>query len=198
MLTLLADPPRAIYLVLAAALITSALIWLNRRGRRALISLSVLSAVTALFVLCDQLFESPREEAVRRVQAMMAAADHRDPDAFASHLAEKVDYQGEQLPVTFTRDELRRHAFWSLLRQFDVHVAAWDFAREDAAEHDANSVVIGFLAKGEAQGKPFPFFFRATFTRQSDGQFKLSKLESFDALQRANKRQSIPGLGSGN
>jgi hypothetical protein len=58
---------------------------------------------------------------------------------------------------------------------------------------DANSVEIGFLAKGETQGKQFPFYFRATFTRQSDGQMKLTRLASFDPLQRT-KPLSIPGL----
>jgi len=194
--TFIADPPQTIYLALVAAVMASGLVWLNRRERRTLhVFLGVL-AVTALVVLLDRLFESPREEAVRRVHAMMAAADRRDPEAFASQLAESVKYRGEQAEVTFNRDQLRRHSFWSLLHQFNVHVAAWDFSRDDVRWPDSNSVQIGFLAKGELRGeggKQFPFYFRATFTRQSDGELKLTRLESFDPMSR-EKRLSIPGL----
>jgi hypothetical protein len=58
-------------------------------------------------------------------------------------------------------------------------------------------VEVGFLAKGELRGeggKQFPFYFRATFTRQADGQMKLSRLASFDPMSR-HKPLSIPGLG---
>ena len=40
-------------------------------------------------------------------------------------------------------------------------------------EIDENTIEIGFLAKGEADGKQIPIYFRATFARQSDGQMKL-------------------------
>jgi hypothetical protein len=194
--TVISDPPQTIYLVLLAAVIVSALVWLNRREKRSLYAFFGVLAVTALVVLLDRLIESQREEAVRRVQAMMTAADRRDHESFASHLADTVKYQGEQGEITFTRDQLRRHSFWTLLGQFNVHVAAWDFSRDDVRWPDANSVEIGFLAKGELRGdggKQFPFYFRATFARQADGQMKLARLASFDPLNR-EKRLSIPGL----
>ena len=76
-----------------------------------------------------------------------------------------------------------------------MHVAAWDFSRDDVRWPDENTVEIGFLAKGELpDGKQMPYYFRATFTRQSDGQMKLTRLASFDAMGREKKRQSIPGL----
>ena len=195
--TVIADPPQTIYLLLAAAVIVSGLVWFNRRGRRPLYVFLGVLAVTLIVVLLDRVFESPREEAVRRVHAIMAAADQRDPEAFASHLADRVIYQNEQRDVPFTREELRKHSFWSLLHQFNVHVAAWDFSRDDVERPSTDSVVIGFLAKGELRGeggKQFPYYFRATFTRQADGQMKLTRLESFEPMQRKNKRVSIPGL----
>jgi hypothetical protein len=193
--TVIADPPQTIYLLLAAGVIVSGLVWFNRRGRRPLYVFLGVLAVTLLVVLLDRVFESPREEAVRRVHAMMAAADQRDPESFASHLADRVTYQGDN-SRDFTREELRNHSFWSLLRQFNVHVAAWDFSRDDVERPNADSVMIGFLAKGELRGeggKQFPFYFRATFTRQADGQMKLTRLESFDPMSR-DKRLSVPGL----
>jgi hypothetical protein len=50
------------------------------------------------------------------------------------------------------------------------------------------------MAKGEAQGQPIPFYFRATFTKQPDGQFKLSRLVPFDPLKRQNEKVTIPGF----
>jgi hypothetical protein len=194
MSTFLSDPPQTLVLVLAAAVVVACVVWFNRRTRKTLVAFLSLLAATVLLLLIDRLAESPREEAVRRVQAMVRAADAHDAEAFASHLADSVTYQGEKQPRKYSRDDLRRHHIWSLLRQFRVHVAAWDFSRHDVTYTDENTVEIGFLAKGEAEGKQFPFYFRATFQKQPDGQMKLVRLASFDALQRQNKPVSIPSF----
>jgi hypothetical protein len=138
------------------------------------------------------LFESPREEAVRRAKAMVMAADAKDNEAFVSHLADSVSYEGDStLPIIFSRDQLRHAPFWNLLRQNNAHVAAWDFSRTDVIEIDDKTIEIGFLAKGEAEGKQVPAYFRARFTRQPDGTMKMSSFASFDAVQRTNQRISI-------
>ena len=190
----LADPPPALSLVLAAAAIITGLVWLNRRSRRALLVFLAVLLLTVILILIDRLFVSPREDAVGQVQAMVAAADRHDPTAFAAHLADRVEYQGEGLHVTFSRDQLRQHHFWSILQQFNVHVAAWDFSRDDVVQSDAKTITIGFLAKGETEGKPFPVYFKATFQQQADGHWKLSRLASFDPIERS-KPLGVPGLG---
>ena len=48
------------------------------------------------------LFESPREEAVRRVEAMAKAADVRTTRRFVAHLADKVEYRGADAESTLT------------------------------------------------------------------------------------------------
>ena len=191
--TFLADPPQGLYLFLAAALIITGLVWLNRRNRKSLTAFLVVLGLTAVFLLVDRLFESPREEAVRRTQAMVQAADKVDPDSFVAQVADTVVYKAGSEEFSFTRDQLRRHSFWHSLRQFHPHVAAWDFSRDDVKRADANSVEIGFLTKAEAEGKPIPMYFRATFARQADGQFKLTRIASFDPMQR-DKPFAIPQL----
>lgn len=190
--TFLTDPSPSLLLVLGATLVVTAGVWWSRRDRKSLVALLAVAGVAGLVFLIDFTIESPREEAVRRVQAMVTAADARDSEAFVSHLAEKFEYRGEGNPVGMTRDQIRKSGFWSVLRQHNVHVAAWDFARADAAELDANTVEIGFLAKGEAEGKPYPLYFRATFARQPDGAMRLTALASFDAMKRQNERKTIP------
>jgi hypothetical protein len=192
--TFLSDPPSVVYLVLAAVALVAGLVWLNRRTRKSLlVFLGVLALVGVVFLI-DRLFESPREEAVRRVQAMARAADHGDAEAFASHLADTVKYQDAGGVKTLTREQLRHAGFWGLLRQFNVHVATWDFARADVVESGDNTVEIGFLGKAEAESKQIPMYFRATFARQPDGSMKLTALSSYDPVKRQNERATIPNF----
>jgi hypothetical protein len=189
----LSDPPFSVYLLLALLVFVTGGIWSSNRTRRSLCFFLGAFGLLVAVLLLDTFFESPREESVRRVQAMMKAANDRDTEAFVNHLADTVQYRGESAnPVTFTRDQIRKAGFWNLLRQHNVTVAAWDFSRTDVKELGEDRIEIGFLAKGEVEGKPFPVYFRATFSRQSDGQMKLSQLASFDPLKRQNAPMSIP------
>ena len=191
--TFLADPSPAVYLILAAVVLVLGGVWFNNRERTSLLAFAGAVALAAIVVLLDRLFDSPREAAVGAVQAMVHAADAKDPDAFAAHIADTFQYQGESgQPVTVTREQIRKSGFWGILRHHNVHVAAWDFDRDDATAVGDNAVEIGFLAKGEADGKPLPMYFRATFTRQADGKMRLSALATFDPMKRTNERKSLP------
>jgi hypothetical protein len=190
--TFLTDPPFTVYLVLAAAFFVAFAVWFGNRSRKSLAALGAVVAVIALLLLIDALCESLREESVRRAMAMVKAADTRDPEAFLSHVADKIEYQGESVPVTVTKAQLRNSQMWGVLKQYNAHVAAWDFSHGDVKLIDDDTVEIGFLAKGEANGQQAPMYFRAKFARQTDGQMKLVALASFDALKRVNERKSIP------
>jgi hypothetical protein len=190
--TILSDPSFTVYLILAVALLITFAVWFANRSRRGLVVLGGVVAVLMILVLIDFLVESAREEAVRRAQAMVKAADTRDPEAFLSHVADKFEYRGESAPVTVTREQLRNSQMWQMLNHYKPHVAAWDFAREDVRQIDDNTIEIGFLVKGEADGKQVPMYFRTTFARQGDGQMRLVAIASFDPLKRTNERKSIP------
>jgi hypothetical protein len=190
--TFLSDPPFSVYLVLAAVVLIAFAVWFANRSRRSLAVLAGACAVLAVVFVIDMLFESTREEAVRRAMAMVKAADARDTEAFVSHVADKFEYRGEGQPVTVTRDQLRKSQMWEILKQYNVHVAAWDFARADVEHINDDTVEIGFLAKGEGQGQQVPIYLRAKFARQGDGQMKLTAIASFDPLKRVNERKTIP------
>jgi len=191
--TFFSDPPQLVFLMLAAAFLVSGAVWFNRRDRVSLRVFVGVAGVLAILVLLDRFFDSPREEAVQSVVLLVKAADTRDTNGFATRIADQLEYQGESAPVTVTREQIRVGGFWNILRQHEVHVAAWDFSRDDVREIDANTVEIGFLAKGEAKtGHQVPMYFRATFSRQADGTMKLSKLATFDPMKRQNERKSIP------
>jgi len=188
----LSDPPPHLLVVLTCLVLVMLAIWFNRWDRVTLVVFLAALVLTGLVVLLDRLFESPREQAVRAVRTLVEAADTGNPELFASQLADSFQYQGEGSPVTVTREQVRRSGFWDVLKRYRVHVAAWDFARSDAEQLDPDTVEIGFLAKGEADGQQYPVYLRARFARQPDGKMRLVWCASFDALKRQNEPKSIP------
>src|SRR5579872_4774100 len=191
--TFLSDPPFILYAILVLATIASLGVWFNKRTRVTLIVFGCCLAALLLLFLIDRLFESPREESVRRVQEMAKAIDDRNTDAFLSHIADNFEYQGENgQPTPVSRQYLRQSGIWPVLKQYNVHVGVWDFTRDDVTVVDENTIEIGFLGKAEAEGKQAPMYFRARFTRQADGQMKLTRLASYDPMKRTNERKAIP------
>ncbi|MCI0701146.1 MAG: hypothetical protein L0241_08690 [Planctomycetia bacterium] len=178
--TFLSDPPQFVYIILGLTLVVTAAIAAQKQDRKAILPFVAAFGLMLLVFLIDKFIESPREQSVRRAEMMAAAADAKNPDAFIEHIAETFEYQGEGEPQKVKREDLKNSHFWSMLRQLNVRVVVWDFSRDDVKVIDDNTVEIGFMAKGEAQGKPFPLYIRATFTKQSTGEFKLTKFRTFD------------------
>ena len=191
--TFLSDPTQGFYLALIAATVIMGTIAARKQDKRSVISFGVALALLLIVYGCDKSGESPREEAVRRAMAMGEAANARNPDAFAEHIAETFEYTGGPTAVKKTRSEIKASPFWAMLRQFNVRVTTWDFARSEVKEIDDTAVEIGFMAKGEAEGKPFPLFIRATFKKQTDGQMRLTAFRSFHPTNHAEPLP-IPGF----
>lgn len=191
--TFLSDPTQGFYLaVIAVAVVTGALFARNQ-DRKSARPFAVALLVLLLVYLCDRFSESPREEAVRRATAMADAANAKDPDAFVVHLAETFEYHGGQTPVRKNRSEVKASGFWGMLRQLNVRVTAWGFDRADVKELGDDAVEIGFLAKGEADGKPYPVYIRATFKKQGDGAMKLTSFTTYNPAKQT-EYLAIPGF----
>lgn len=177
--TFLSDPTPGFYLALIAFVVVTGAIFAKRQDKKSGTSFGVAVLVLLLVYFADKSAESPREEAVRRATAMADAANDKNPDAFASHLAETFEYFGSPTGVKKNRSEVKASQFWGMLRQFNVRVTAWDFARSDVKEIGDDAVEIGFMAKGEAEGKPYPLYIRATFKKQGDGAMRLTAFGTF-------------------
>lgn len=191
--TFLSDPAPALYLILVGFVVVSGAIAARKQDRRSLAVFGVACALLLVVFLLDRTGESPREEAVRRVQELARAADTRNRDEFISHVADRVEFPNASPPVTKSREQIKNSPFWDLLRAHNVHVAVWDFSRDDVREIDANTVEVGFLGKGEAEGKQFPVYLRATFARQPDGKFRLTKIATFHPTNHAEPL-AVPGF----
>jgi len=193
--TFLSDPVPAVYLILLAFTVISGAMAARNQDRRSLLRFAIAAAILLAIYGIDKAFESPREQAVRRVQAMAKAADEKNPDAFVAHLADTIEYRGSNQPTVLKKEEVRHSGFWPMLRQFDPRVVVWDFARDDVKQIDDNTIEIGFSAKGELRdGTPFPLYMRATFKKQPDGEWKLIAFSSFE-FAKHNVPFAIPGMG---
>ncbi|AMV27063.1 hypothetical protein VT84_21860 [Gemmata sp. SH-PL17] len=192
--SILSDPPPVLYLILAVALAVTGAIAAKRQDRKSAIPFGIAALLLLLVLLIDRLYDSPREEAVRRLTEMGAAANAKNPDTFVKQVADKVSVQTDtnQTKVA-TRDELKKSAFWGMLRQFQVAVTVSGFSRDDVKVIDDNTIELGFIAKAEAEGKTVPVYMRATFGKQSDGSFKLTALKAFEFIDRT-KVFSIPNF----
>ena len=194
---IISDPPPAVYLVLIACVVVTGAIAAQRQNRKSAIAFGIAVALLLAVFLIDRLFDSPREEAVKGAQAMSAAADAHNPDAFVSHFADTFVYHGEGAPQPATRSELKASPFWGLLRQLNIHVAVWNFSRDDVTMIDNDTVEIGFMAKGERRGgtmsEQAQLYIRATFKRQSDGKMRVTEFRTFDAVDH-RKSFNLPGF----
>jgi hypothetical protein len=185
--TFITDPPQLVYLVLGGLLIVTGAIAAQKQDRRAVVPFGLAFLLMLVVFLIDKFNESPREEAVRRAHLMAMSADAKNPDALSEHVADRVTVAaGNDTGKPVTKDELRKHPFWNTLRAANVHIAVWDFSREDVKEIDDTRVEIGFLAKGEVPGgQQIPVYVRATFGKQPDGSRKLTTLRTFEPLDRS-------------
>ncbi len=193
--TLLSDPSPWVYVCVAACGLFAAATWLQQRRRLTLFTAAACGILLLLVGVCDWAFNSPREIAVEHTRAIIQAVHHRQPDECLRYVAETIEYHGDRpQPVVVRREQLRQAGFWTLLRQYNVRVTAWDFARDDVTFPDRDSVEIGFLVKAEGDSWQTVYYVRTRYTRLPDGQWRLSHIATFDPLKRHNERRSVPGF----
>jgi hypothetical protein len=181
----LSDPSSTTYLLLATVAAGVAFYWYRTQTRQsARIAAGVIGVVGA-WLAAAWVLESPREEAVRRVGEMVAAANEFQPARISPHVSERFQYRGE------TKKSFEAAHTWDLARQHAVRVAVWDFDRAYVERPDPDTLSIGFMLKvdGEAHGHPFQggFYVKAPFVRDPDGAWRLQSFTLYaDPLKKAN------------
>ena len=185
----LTDPPPTLWVLLLLFALVSVGLWLRSRNRTAGIVALVAVVLPVLLFLCRFAGESPRQEATRRMKAIVAAMDARNPDAMLPHVAEDFDYHGRK------KKDIKSSPLWDLLKRYDARVTAAKFGQDDEQPND-NTVVIGFTGWGSAGGKDIPVYVRATFKKDAKGEWKLQTLKAYDdPIRRANGPEfTIPGM----
>jgi hypothetical protein len=166
--TALSDPSLTMYLVLAVFAIVTGALWVKNRTRSSLVRFGIATGILVLLFLIDWLFESPREEASRRVKAMADTATAVNPDAFVENLSPSFNYHGAD------REKIRHAGAWSLIRQHSARVAVWGLGRDDFMQISENEIEIGFYAKAQAPSNEAQLrYVKAVFTRDPDGAYRL-------------------------
>src|SRR5438874_237613 len=84
----------SVYVILLTAAIILFAVWWRMRERRSLIAVAVAVGLVGLYALLDRLVETPYEQMVRKVRAMAAGAEKRDPASLNEHVADAFNFQG--------------------------------------------------------------------------------------------------------
>ena len=121
--TFLSDPSATTFVVLAVILAGTVFYWYRTQTRRGLYVMAAGVGLFALVLLCDELVESPREEAVQRIETLILAINESRPRTVAEQVSPQFRYG------SITKDTLESARLWTLLREHNTSVAAWDFDR---------------------------------------------------------------------
>jgi hypothetical protein len=188
-MTFLTDPTPGFYAVLILAALFLGGVAFRYRTRTTKLLAGVVLALLILVFLIDFFIDSPREQSVRKVSAMIDAINARNTAGLLSHVSESFDFKGRK------KSQLGAAQLWNNLRTFQVNVRASDFSRDYVQTPDGNSISIGFLATAEAEGRPMPLHIQVTFVRDPDGQFRVRTFTAHDPLQKTKGSEiQLPGL----
>src|SRR4051812_36379946 len=115
---LLADPSPAFLLLLGIAALIALGVWFRWRNKKALIAAVALLLLLGLTLLLGSMYESPREQAVRRINLMCEAASKGNGDQFVEQISSSFNTGGVK------KDALRTSPAWALVRQYSAKVSA--------------------------------------------------------------------------
>ena len=187
--TWLSDPTTGFYAVVFVLVVVAVAMYLRNRTRNNALTAALAVVVFIALVLCDRLFESPREESVRKVGEISAALNERNADKFMNLVSDRFEYK------TWKKADLRKAV--DLAKQYNIRTAVWEFNR-DRATMVANGNEIEFTFDGKAEGpggEPLMKHFKARFIKDPDGQWRLKSFTPYNILQKENgPEETIPGL----
>ncbi len=187
--TFLSDPTLGVYLALLLVAIVGVGVWFRKRTRvTAVFAAVTVGLLLALFGI-DRAFESPREEAVRRVGVMATAANARNWPAVGTHIAEKFEYAGRG-KAKFLAD------IGPAALSFDATANFKDFDRDNFAELPDGRVRIGFVGQFSTPAHGMlALYVEAVFVKEADGAYRLLTFTVYDYINRSPSGvQRLPGL----
>lgn len=188
---ILTDPPAALWIALVVFALVAVGLWARSHSRLAgLVAVVAVAVLVGVFLL-DRFVESPREEATRRMRAMIAAFNEKKIDAAFTHLADDFDFRGLKAA------EFRKQEAWNLLQSYNVVLAAGGLGEGDSEYPEANTVVIGFTGWATVDGKDIPaVYVRATFKKTTAGEWKMRTMELYESvISKSNgPKATVPGL----
>ena len=185
--TFLSDPEPTFYLVLITAAVVAGAVAFRYQDKRTLAAFFLAAGVLLAVFVIDLLCESPREESVRKVKAMAAAGTAKDWKALGEHLSDKFQFQGHS-KASF----LGAVSGPAAAHGAEVNVKGFD--RESFEPVSETTLRIGFIAQvSTATSGPLPYYVEATFTKDPDGQFRMTGFDLYNFAKRKNgPKENMP------
>jgi hypothetical protein len=187
---IIADPPPFLTIViLLGTLVTGLICWRNR-SRKSKVALAIAAVIAGAFFVISWRWESPREQAYRRVQGVIDAMNRYDTGAAMTHVSDRFDYRGAR------KQDLRQAPLNAILRERRANIQAWGFSR-DTTEYEADRCTISFSVNVSGDlGSRIGFFVKATVAKDADGEYRMIGFRVFEnTLQGSNSPEFVvPGL----
>ncbi len=185
----LIDPTTEVYILIVIGVGVLGYVWTRHPSRSNSILLGVGVLIAIGWVLSDVLFESLREQAVRKMRTMADASERGSLDDVFVQVSPQFLYRDR-----LTKFELRTLAERAIANiQWDGF-SVWDFERQKVEKLDDDTVRIGFLVK--ANGFPAFFYCETIFGRDPDGELRLRSFLCFDPMrQDQSDPVSVPRIG---
>lgn len=186
------DPSPLWHLIYILAAMIAVFMWYRRRDRKSQIALIATAIITGSLLFISYWFESPREQAIKRVNGVIHGMNQFNTGLAVEHVSDRFSYKGAK------KSSLSSAPLNQILRDHQARISAWDFAREDVSYSDnGNAVTIGFCVNvtGSLGSRP-GFYVRATCVKDPDGLFRISGFTVHDsALQKQNSPEFVvPGM----
>jgi hypothetical protein len=183
--TFLSDPSPTFYLILIAFFVIALVIAGKNQDRRSFRRLGIATVALAAVFLIDWLVESPREQAVRKIQEISAAINDRSSEKMLQNVSDSFDFKGKK------KADLAQVVH--LAERHGVRTATWELSRDRVAAGPGD-IEIAFEGKAEGpRGEPFMKHFRARFVKDPDGQYRLQTFKVYDYVQK-EQESDIPGF----
>ncbi|HTU93529.1 MAG TPA: hypothetical protein VMF69_25845 [Gemmataceae bacterium] len=136
----------SVYVVLAALAVFLLLVWWQTRKRWFLVGVAVAVGLVGLYALLDKTVETDREQIVRKVQEMAAAANARDLDGLFDRISDNF-----HSPQGKDKQQLR-DTFANYLQMGIVsNVRVWDIVCVDRPSREHPPARVFFSAKAESE-----------------------------------------------
>lgn len=188
--TWLSDPSASLFVTLTVLFVVTVGVWFRSTQTRRvnLIIGAILLAIISIPIL-DQLIESPREEAVRRLGEMAEAANAHQWDAVFANISDQFRYHSTD-----------KAAFRSVIvpnaERHEATIRFKSFDRENFEMMGDDRLRVGCIAQVSSPlFDVVPYYLEVEFGRDTDNVFRMRNFQVYNIAQRKLAgEERVPGL----
>jgi ketosteroid isomerase-like protein len=156
--------------------------WWQTRNRKWLYALGGVAALAILFVVLALVIETPQRQIARKIDEMAAAVKARDVERIFAHVSSEFRFRDKD------REAFKSYARTALDSGWIDEVAVWDIELGPLEDERTRPVTFRAKPKGGRYGTEVPYFVKAVFTRDPDGQWRM---KTFDIYNPVNIKEPI-------